>query len=182
MLWIKTAFDAGTPFALIGHTDFSKWQELYVKKTLWSDEQFERRLNRKLMLPAQHSKDDMIKIARAHFPEGDERSWKLLAGCALASAKKQASGVVEALHCARYRANQSGRDVPSFDDVRAAVIIDQLGGSEETIETDAEALQRPCKDFARAVQSSHKKARAQTVNAGQFRISGRQVMPAAIGS
>ncbi len=94
-------------------SDFSRWQALYVKKTLGSDdgsdEQFERRLNRKIALPPQHSREDMLKIARAQFPEGDERGWKMLAGYALAAPKKQASGIVEALESARYRAKRAGR-------------------------------------------------------------------------
>ncbi len=65
MLWLKTLFDAGTPFALVAHSDFSKWQAHYVKKTLWSDEQFVRRLNRSIVLSPEHSKEDMLKIARA---------------------------------------------------------------------------------------------------------------------
>src|SRR5438270_4533183 len=91
LLWIKTTFDAGTPIALIAHTDFSKWQAHYVTKTLWTDEQFERRINRRVSLPAGHSRDDTQKIARAHLPGGDERSWKLLASYALGTDKKQAS-------------------------------------------------------------------------------------------
>jgi hypothetical protein len=90
-------------------SDFSRWQALYVKKTLGSDEQFERRLNRKIALPPQHSREDMLKIARAQFPEGDERGWKMLAGYALPAPKAQASGIVEALESARYRAKRAGR-------------------------------------------------------------------------
>ena len=81
LLWIKTTFDAGTPIALIAHTDFSKWQAHYVAKTLWTDEQFERRINRRVSLPAGHSRDDMQKIARAHLPGGDSaagNSWQAM--------------------------------------------------------------------------------------------------------
>jgi hypothetical protein len=124
ILWIKTTFDAGTPIALIAHKDFSTWQALYVKQTLWTDEQFERRLNRRVVLPVEHSADDMLKIARSHFPEGDVRSWKLLAAYALGTEKKQASGIVEALESARYRAEKDGRDEATFADIEAALIHD----------------------------------------------------------
>jgi hypothetical protein len=73
LLWIKSVLDAGTPVALIAHSDFSKWQAHYVKQTLWTDEQFERRLNRRVALPSEHSREDMLKISRAQFPEGDQR-------------------------------------------------------------------------------------------------------------
>jgi len=124
LLWIKSTFDAGTPIALIAHTDFTKWQEHYVKRTLWTDEQFERRLNRRLRLPTEHSRDDMLKIARAHLPQGDVRMWKLLAAYALGTEKKQASAIFEAVESARYRAEQAGRDGVSFADIEAALIHD----------------------------------------------------------
>jgi AAA domain len=124
LLWVKTVFDAGTPIALVAHTDFSKLQAHFVAKTLWSDEQFERRVNRRITLPTEHSKQDMIKIARAHHPGGEMRTWKLLAAYALGTEKKQASGVTEALESAQYRAEQLGRDQVTFADVEAALIHD----------------------------------------------------------
>jgi AAA domain-containing protein len=124
LLWIKSIFDAGTPIALIAHTDFSKWQTHYVKQTLWTDEQFERRLNRRVVLAAEHTREDMLKIARAHFPQGGSRCWNLLAAYALGIEKKQASGIVEALRSARYRAKQSGRDLATFTDIEAALMHD----------------------------------------------------------
>jgi hypothetical protein len=124
LLWIKSILDAGTPIALIAHSDFSKWREHYVERTLWADEQFERRLNRRVLLPTEHSRDDMLKIARSHFPKGDSRSLKLLAGYAMGTEKKQASGIVEALESARYRAGKAGRDEVEFEDIEAALIHD----------------------------------------------------------
>jgi hypothetical protein len=149
MLWVKTAFDAGTPFALIAHSDFSKWQAMYVKQTMWTDEQFERRVNRKINLPREHSLEDMLKIARAHLPGGDQRSWKLLAGYALATPKKQASAIVEALESARYRASLAGRDTPTFEDLKGAVMVDHMGAPEDA---DAEALQPGCTPAAKATK------------------------------
>ncbi len=124
LLWVKTVFDAGTPIGLVAHVAFSKCQAIFVQKTLWSDEQFERRVNRRITLPTEHSKQDMIKIARAHHPGGDMRSWKLLASYALGTEKKQASGVTEALESARYRAEKAGRNEAIFADIEAALIHD----------------------------------------------------------
>jgi len=78
-----------------------------VKRTLRTDEQFERRLNRRVSLPTEHSREDMLKIARTHFPAGDSRCWNLLASYALDTDKKQASGIVDALKSACYRAKLS---------------------------------------------------------------------------
>jgi hypothetical protein len=124
LLWIKSVFDAGSPIALVAHVDFSKWQAHFVAKTLWTDEQFVRRLNRHEVLATEHSREDMLKIARSHHPDGDERSWKLLASYALGTEKKQASGIVEALESARHRAEQDGRKTPTFADIEAALIHD----------------------------------------------------------
>jgi hypothetical protein len=119
--WLKSTFDSGTPLAIIGLPDFSKWQALYVKTTMWSDEQLERRINRKIRLPAVQSKEDFVKIAQTHFPEGTANSWLLLAGYALASVKKQASAITEALESPRFRAERDGRELVTFDDIEAVI-------------------------------------------------------------
>jgi hypothetical protein len=124
MQWIKTAFDEGTPIALVALPEFSDWQELYVKKTLWRDNQLIRRLNRTTRLPASHSKADLIKIAKAIHPAGDEPSWKLLAGCALALPKKQASAISETFISASDIAQQDGRDQVTYEDIEAAIRFD----------------------------------------------------------
>lgn len=126
LLWIKTAFDAGTPFAIVAHTDFSKWQKLYVAKTMWTDEQWERRLNRKVFLPSQHTPEDMMLIAKAKFPQGDKASWQMLAGYALQAEKQQASAITELLESARDRADLAGRAEPTFEDIEAAMQCDHL--------------------------------------------------------
>ena len=122
--WIKTAFDAGTPIALVALPKFSEWQELYAKRTLWDDDQLERRLNRKILLPDAHSEDDLLKIAKARHSGGDKASWKLLVGYAMAAAKKQASAITEALESAAYIAHQNGRESIRYGDIYAAVELD----------------------------------------------------------
>jgi hypothetical protein len=129
-------------YPLIAHTQFSAWQEHCVKQTLWSDEQFERRVNRKLYLPATHPREDLMKIARAKYPNGDTPSWKLLAAYALGTEKKQASGITEALESARYRAKQAGRDEAIFKDIEAALIHDH--GFINSRPDNAARLQEPC--------------------------------------
>lgn len=124
MQWIKTAFDGGTPIALVALPKFSEWQQLYAKKTLWDDDQLERRLNRKVLLPDAHCKEDLLKIARAQHPNGDKASWVLLAGYALAATKKQASAITEALESALDTAQQQGRDSITYEDIDAAVKLD----------------------------------------------------------
>lgn len=155
LLWVKTAFDAGTPFAIVAHSDFSKWQKLYVEKTMWTDEQWERRLNRKVFLPAQHSEEDMMLIAQKKFPEGDKNTWMLLTGYALAAEKKQASAITELLESARDRAEQDGRTAITFEDVDAAIQGDHLPVAEmASCRSVASPVQPVCKRNARAIQGT----------------------------
>ena len=168
LLWIKSVLDSGTPVALIAHSDFTKWREHYIAKTLWADEQFERRLNRRIVLPSEHSREDMLKIARAHLPEGDQPSWKLLAGYALGTEKKQASGIVEALESARYRAEQDGRIEVTFADIEAALIHEHQFLNAPS----APASQAVCTDVAKPmnVRSRAPDSRRQIAD---FPIAGR---------
>ncbi len=124
MQWIKTMFDAGTPIALVALPKFSEWQHLYAKRTLWEEEQLERRLNRKVVLADAHSKDDLMKIARAKHPSGRQSSWALLVGYAQAATKKQASAITEALESAIDIAQQDGRDRSTYEDIEAAVHLE----------------------------------------------------------
>jgi hypothetical protein len=153
LLWIKTAFDAGTPFAIVAHTDFSKWQKLYVEKTMWTDEQWERRLNRKVFLPAQHSEEDMMLIAKKKFPEGNEATWMLLTGYALAAEKKQASAITELLESARDRAELDGREETTFEDIEAAIQGDHLSMQEAISTPVAGCLHHPCNGNAKGGES-----------------------------
>jgi hypothetical protein len=160
MQWIKTAFDEGTPIALVALPEFSDWQALYVKKTLWRDNQLIRRLNRTIRLPAAHSKGDLIKIAKAIHPDGDEASWKLLAGCALTLPKKQASAISETFISATDIAQQDGRDQVTYEDIYTALRFDlpplhltPAAAVEASAARSAVALKGRCKQSVRTLQS-----------------------------
>lgn len=148
MQWIKTAFDSGTAIALVGLPEFSHWQELYVKKTLWRDSQFVRRTNRHIRLPEVLSQDDLMKIAKAVHPKGDAASWNLLAGCAEASLKKQASAITETFISALDLAEEDGRSEVTYDDIEAAVSF-AFPSSEEP------AVTMPAPSKKRAAVSLH---------------------------
>lgn len=163
MQWIKTAFDAGTPIAMVALPEFSDWQALYVKKTLWRDNQLIRRLNRTVRLPASHSQADLIKIAKAIHPAGDEASWKLLAGCALALPKKQASAISETFISATDIAQEDGRDLVTYEDIEAAMRFDfqpveTAPAALPTQEVSASAVQPPCRPTARALHAPRRAA------------------------
>ncbi|MDQ6764540.1 MAG: ATP-binding protein, partial [Verrucomicrobiota bacterium] len=189
MQWIKTAFDNGTPFALVGLPEFSDWQALYVKKTLWRDSQFIRRLNRHVSLPPAHSGDDLMKIARAVHPDGDEASWKLLAGCALALPKKQASAISETFISATDIAEEDSRDRVTYEDISAAMENDfqtcESRPAEPRESASAVAMQPRCKDAATggAVSRNVRLDRpARSASATSFSTTRRANTPAGISA
>lgn len=188
MQWIKTAFDNGTPIALVGLPEFSEWQALYVKKTLWRDSQFVRRTNRHVTLPAALSRTDLMKIACTLHPHGDEPSWDLLVGCALALSKKQASAIKETLISARDIAEQDKRDRVTYEDISAAMRFDfapcdSSNASGESV--SASAVQRQCKGNAATAERSSLPVREVTpearVAARSFRTNARSREQAVAG-
>jgi len=138
MQWVKTMFDAGTPIALVGLPDFTKWKEKYVKKTLWNGDQLDSRLNYPLRLPLSHSLDDFNKIAQALHPHGNPASWKILAGLGLMLSRqkpqdrqkpdplpaKNARAIKSVMARASYFAGKTGRDRVTTDDIKAAIKIE----------------------------------------------------------
>jgi AAA domain len=165
--WIKTLFDSGVPIALIALPKFSEWQKLYARKTIWDEDQLERRLNRKVALPDAHSKQDLMKIARAKHSNGDKLSWELLTGYALAATKKQASAISEAMESAIDIAEQNGRAEVSYDDIEAAIRLDfrpaELPVKPATKPRVAAALQLRCSDRSKPLQIGSRFAAAETV-------------------
>lgn len=121
MQWIKTAFDAGTPIALAGFK-FTEWRALYVAKTNWADEQFERRLNRTIALPAAHSEADLRKIAEKLLPLSDEASFDFMMAMARMNPKKGASAMAELVTTARDISEQEGVAI-SYDVLERAAAI-----------------------------------------------------------
>ncbi len=101
-------------------------------------------------------------------PNGDEASWKLLAGCAIALPKKQASAITEAFISATDLAEQEGRVDVSYEDIEAAISLDfPAAGGEEPAAVErprsgsAMALQQGCRPAAeRPLSSSDRKKTA----------------------
>ena len=122
--WVKTLFDAGVPMGLVAMPEFSRWQQLLVEKTNWSDAQFRGRLSRYVRLPLL-TEEDLALIARQLMPAGNAACIKLLVGYAISS-KCNASAVTETLKSARYRARNDGRPEADVNDIRKAIQDDQL--------------------------------------------------------
>jgi hypothetical protein len=104
-------------------------------------------------------------LPRLILPNGDSPSWKLLAAYALASEKKQASGIVEALESAIYRAKQDGRDEVMFNDIQAALIHDHgfAPAARATKREFAKPQKHPCKRAAAGIREQCKAANFQVL-------------------
>ncbi|MBI5818674.1 MAG: ATP-binding protein [Verrucomicrobia bacterium] len=122
--WVKTLFDAGVPMGLVAMPEFSRWQQLLVEKTNWSDAQFRGRLSRYVRLPLL-TEQDLTLIARQLMPAGNVTCIKLLVGYAISS-KCNASAVAETLKSARYRARNDGHSEADVTDIKKAIQEDQL--------------------------------------------------------
>jgi histone H3/H4 len=98
----------------------------------------------------------LIKIAKAIHPAGDEPSWKLLAGCALALPKKQASAISETFISASDIAQQDGRDQVTYEDIEAAIRFDfqplESTPAAVTEAVSAVAMNGRCRRSAKAQQ------------------------------
>lgn len=112
-----------------------------------------RRLNRTVRLPSAHSKADFLKIARAIHPNGDEPSWTLLAGCAIALPKKQASAIAEAFISATDIAEEDGRESVTYEDIEAALALDFPAVEERASTPSAPAVQPQCTRSARTISA-----------------------------
>lgn len=120
MLWVMSMFDAGTPVALTGF-QFAVWRKVYLEKTAWPDEQFERRLNRAVTLPPAHSEADLFKIASRILPNGDPKVHVALVGVARLLPKKGASAMVELIATAKDICEQEGLEEVTFGILARAI-------------------------------------------------------------
>ena len=110
--------------ALIAIPEFSKWQQLLVERTNWSDAQFKGRLSRYVRLPLL-TEEDLTLIARHLMPNGSAACIRLLVGYGISS-KCNASAISETLKSAWYRAQKEKRSEVDLSDIKKAIQEDQL--------------------------------------------------------
>lgn len=125
ILWIKTLHDMGVPIALVGTTEFTRWQQVMVNKTGWSDGQFKGRIALYRRLPDLLGEEDLRRVAMHLLPGAAGPTIDYLVGFALTSSAG-AAAIAQALKAARYRAKRAGRLEIEHEDVENAVLKDAL--------------------------------------------------------
>ncbi len=120
IIWIMTALvNHNVPVALVATPQFIADQKFVEKKTRWRSGQFVGRTHYE-PLPDELSEQDRCAVARAHFPEGDGESIKLLARCAKFSLSYLAA-IPQIVQRARFEAKRAGQKNVTFQDLKRVV-------------------------------------------------------------
>ncbi|MCI0535060.1 MAG: ATP-binding protein [Verrucomicrobiales bacterium] len=141
--WIMTALvNYGVPVALVCTPQFTQQRIQVEQQTKWSSQQLIGRVNRYRKLPEKPTLSDLMTVARKLLPEGDERSFKLMVGYALASGKYM-TAITNLVKEARYAAMQAGREDVTFADLEAACVSYVIPSDEaQTTSTSGRASRR----------------------------------------
>lgn len=84
-------------------------------------EQFDERILMTVNLPSELPEDDLIAVARIHFPELSELHLKYVVNKALATERNYVSDIEKIATLAKYKAKANGRSIPLLADINAAI-------------------------------------------------------------
>ena len=120
--WIRTAIvDRKVPCVfVVTPQSYRGALARFVKKTGYSIEQFIGREALLVLLPNELAHDDLLAVARIHFPDADEDLLGLVAAMALQS-ESYLKAVENIARRARYSAAKRGRQKFTLDDVEQAI-------------------------------------------------------------
>ena len=166
--WLRTALvDFGVPVALVSTPQYFARACDRFRKAGWNANQIQRRLARTVTLPEPDALplDDILAVARSHFPEADAASLKRIAAAALASL-----GFLTSIRHLRQRVDFLARRRPgkSGADVLAEALQDVLPAPAPVL-TPAEKPLKPVLNQARPQTFSAVAARRAS--------SGRLIIP-----
>jgi hypothetical protein len=120
--WLLTALvNFGCPVALITTPQFHASQKRVETQTGWTSEQFMGRIGHIERLPQVLPIRDLLAVASAIFPEGDEKTWQAMAGYADMNPQTKLAGMDALAKRARWLASQDRRAVATPDDLRRAM-------------------------------------------------------------
>ena len=121
--WVRrSVMDRGIPCAFVWtpqtHRDA---RNRFLKATNFAIEQFDGRILRTVNLPVEISREDLLAIARIHFPGLDERYCEYVVSKAAATERNYCSDVSNIAALARFNAEKAGRAMPNFEDIKTAI-------------------------------------------------------------
>jgi AAA domain len=118
--WVMHMANQGVPICLLSTPQFLVTLKSKEEKGGWNSAQFQGRLAEYKQLPAELSKKDLVNVAAALLPEGDDQTLRAIADYARSSARYLAA--IETISTrARYLASRAGRDSAEAEDVRRAM-------------------------------------------------------------
>jgi len=120
--WVRTQIiDRKVPCVLVSTPQsYQQAESKYVRKTGYSIEQFLGRVSFSVRLPTNLSPEDLLAVARIHFPELDPDYLDLIAGTAMV-AESYLKAVENISRRARFIAKRAGRDQIGSADVELAI-------------------------------------------------------------
>lgn len=163
--WVRrSVMDAGLPCAFCcTPQSYGSAKRRFVKATGYAIEQFDGRLLKTVELPESLSPEDLLAVARIHFPELEEDYLQYVVETMVAPERNYLSDLEKIAALARDNAQECGRKVPEVADIDSA-IADVLpvaaptkpsqpskeGPEAAPRSTPAKALHRPGKTLARS--------------------------------
>lgn len=177
--WVRrSVMDAGLACAFCSTPQsYNSAQKRYVKTTGYAIEQFSGRLLKTVELPDELSREDLLAVARIHFPKLAEPYLLYVVEKTVATERNYVSDLEKIATLARDNAQECGRALPSLDDIKSAIAdvlppitrahagaprtagAAEADGDEESILQPSRiapsgAVQRACKAPSRAMQTA----------------------------
>lgn len=121
--WVRRSLmDRDIPVVFV-HTPQSNLppKKRFVKATGYTMEQFDERILMTVNLPATLCEDDLLAVARIHFPDLQEVHLKHVVSKVSATERNYVSDIEKIATLANYKAKTAGRSLPVLADINAAI-------------------------------------------------------------
>ena len=121
--WVRrSVMDAGVGCAFIATPQsYDGAKRRFVAKTAHTIEQFEERLLKTVHLPEQLADEDLLRVARIHFPDQNEDYLRLAVGKVLLAGRSFVSDLEKIAVLAREYAAEAGKASPGLAQINAAI-------------------------------------------------------------
>lgn len=121
--WLRrNIMDRNIPCALVATPQsYKPAKDRFVKKTGFAIGQFDERILKTVNLPEELSRDDLMAIARIHFPNLAEQYLQYVVANTLATERNYVSDVEKIAALSNVNARQAGRKAPALADIKSAI-------------------------------------------------------------
>lgn len=121
--WVRrSVMDAGLPCAFCSTPQsYNSAQKRYVKTTGYAIEQFTGRLLKTVELPEELSREDLLAVARIHFPKLAEPYLQYVVEKTVVTERNYVSDLEKIATLARDNAQECGRRLPTLADIKSAI-------------------------------------------------------------